>query len=89
VLRTTLKGAVVGPDQAINVEEAVRAHTIDAAYSLFAEDRLGSIEPGKLADLTVLDGDLFGVDPDEIAGLEAWMTVLDGEVVHDPSGAAP
>ena len=86
VLRRTLNGEVIGPDQVITVEEAVRAHTIDAAHSLFVEDRLGSIEPGKYADLTVLDGDLFGVSPDEISSMEIWMTVLDGDVVFGPPG---
>jgi len=88
VLRRTLGGDVIGADQVITVAEAVRAHTIDAAYSLFAEDRLGSIEPGKYADLTVIDGDLFEVPPEQISDLGIWMTVLDGRVVHDPSGAA-
>ena len=87
VLRTSLGGRVIGPDQVVTVEEAVRAHTIDAGYSLFAEDRLGSIESGKYADLTVIDGDLFGVPLEEIAGLETWMTVLDGEVVHHLEGS--
>jgi predicted amidohydrolase YtcJ len=85
VQRTSLGGRVLGPDQAITVEEAVRAHTIDAAYSLFAEDRLGSIEPGKYADLTVIDGDLFGVTPERIPDLDISMTVIGGEVVHGPS----
>ena len=88
MLRTSLEGRVVGPDQVITVEEAVRAHTIDAAFSLFAEDRLGSIESGKLADLAVIDGDLFGVPAEDISDLEIWMTVLDGRVVHEPSDAA-
>ncbi len=81
VTRTTLEGEMIGPDQTITVEEAVRAHTIEAAYSLFVEDRLGSIEPGKYADLTVVDGDLFGVAVERIRDLQIWMTVLDGDIV--------
>ncbi len=84
VVRTTLEGQPIGADQVLTVEEAVRAHTIDAAYSIFAEDRLGSIEPGKQADLVVLDGDLFSVSPNEIRDLPVWMTMIDGEVVHGP-----
>ncbi len=80
VARTTMNGTPIGADQALTVEEAVRAHTIDGAYALFADDRIGSIEPGKLADLTVIDGDLFGVDPTEIRHLGIWMTVLGGEI---------
>jgi predicted amidohydrolase YtcJ len=83
VLRTSLGGAVLGPDQRITVAEAVRAHTIEAAHALFAEDRLGSIEPGKLADLTVIDGDLFA--PEGIGDLAIWMTVIGGEVVFGPA----
>ncbi len=88
VLRRTLGGEVIGADQVITVEEAVRAHTIDAAFSLHAEDRLGSIEPGKYADLTVIDGDLFAVPAEQINDLDIWMTVLGGEAVYDPSGSA-
>ena len=70
----------------MTVEEAIRAHTIDAAYSIFAEDRLGSIEAGKQADVTVIDGDLFSVPPGEIRDLPVWMTVIDGETVFGPTG---
>jgi predicted amidohydrolase YtcJ len=87
VQRTTLQHREIGPDQKLTIEEAVRAHTIDAAFSILTEDRLGSIEPGKLADLTVIDGDLFGSQPGEIRDLEIWMTVLDGDLVFDPSDA--
>lgn len=86
VTRTTMGGRPIGPDQAISVEEAVRAHTIDAAYSIFADDRLGSIEPGKLADLTVLDGDLFATPPAEIRHLPVWMTIIGGDILYGPGG---
>ena len=82
VTRRTLGGAAIGPDEALTVEQAVRAHTISAAYALFAEDSLGSIEVGKLADLAVIDGDLFATSAEEIAALEVWMTVLEGAIVH-------
>jgi len=84
--RTTLEGRPIGRDQALTVAEAMRAHTIDAAFALFAEDRLGSIEPGKYADLAVVDGDLFGAPPDEIRDMPVWMTVLGGEIVHGGDG---
>ncbi|MDF1595240.1 MAG: amidohydrolase [Acidimicrobiia bacterium] len=86
VMRTTMGGRAIGADQALTVEEAIRAHTIDAAYSIFAEDRLGSIEPGKQADLVVIDGDPFSAPPNEIRDLEVWMTVIDGKTVFDPGG---
>lgn len=83
VVRRTMEGRPIGIDQALTVEEAIRAHTIEAAFALHAEDRLGSIEPGKHADLTVIEGDPFGVPPREIRHLPVWMTVLDGRVVHE------
>ncbi len=52
-------GAVIGGDQALTLDEAVRACTLDAAASYFADDRLGTLEVGKLADVAVLDRDLF------------------------------
>lgn len=79
--RRTRSGAPIGEEQAMTIEEAILAYTIDAAVSIRMEDRIGSLEPGKLADLVVVDGDLFGVSPDQVAGLPIWMTVLEGEIV--------
>jgi predicted amidohydrolase YtcJ len=82
VLRRTPQGQTIGPAQALTVEEAIRAHTIDAARALRMEDRLGSLEPGKLADLAIIDGDLLATPPDRIAGLGIWMTVLAGRIAY-------
>jgi hypothetical protein len=79
VLRRTSSGATIGANQALTVEEAVRAYTIDAAFSYFADDRLGSLEPGKLADITVLDGDLFATPPERIPELSVAHTIVDGQ----------
>ena len=86
VARTTMSGRPIGLEQALTVEDAVSAHTIYAAFSIVAEDRLGSIEPGKLADLAVLDGDLFGTTPAAIRDLSVWMTVIGGDIVFGPGG---
>jgi len=85
--RRTRTGAPIGTSQALTLEEALRAHTISAAYALRMEDRLGSIEVGKLADIVVIDGDLTHVAAEEILSLGIWLTLLDGEVMHarDPS----
>ena len=82
VVRRTIAGRDIGADQALTVEEAIRAHTIGAAYAIHADDRLGSIEEGKYADLTVIDGDPFAAEPAEIRNLPIWMTVLGGKIVH-------
>ena len=90
VLRRTAAGATIGADQALTVAEAVRAYTIDAAFSYFAEDRLGSLEPGKLADITVFDADLFATPPDRIPDLRVTATIVDGEIAFAaaPAGAS-
>jgi predicted amidohydrolase YtcJ len=88
VERRTLLGEPIGPDQALTVAEAVRAHTVAAAFALRAEHRLGSLSPGKLADVVVIGGDLFAVGSDEIRHLPVDMTVLGGRVVHSASGRA-
>lgn len=91
VLRRTRDGQVVGPEQVLTIVEAVRSHTIDAARALRMEDRIGSIEPGKLADIAIVDGDLLATDPERLSDLSIWMTILDGQVVHAPDyrNAAP
>jgi predicted amidohydrolase YtcJ len=81
--RSTPSGLRIGPHHELTIEEAVRAHTLDAAHALFLDDRLGSIEPGKLADLAVVDGELLSTSPERIGELEVWLTILDGRIVHD------
>jgi predicted amidohydrolase YtcJ len=80
--RTTPSGFRVGPDQELTVEEALAAHTINAARALHMEDRIGSIEVGKLADFTVVDGDLLAAPAEAIRRMPIWMTVVGGEVLH-------
>jgi predicted amidohydrolase YtcJ len=82
VLRTTVSGDVIGGDQALSVDEAVRACTIDAAASYFADDRLGTLEVGKLADVVVLDAELFATPTSAIADLAVDMTVVGGEIAY-------
>ncbi|MER5967962.1 amidohydrolase [Streptomyces sp. NPDC002057] len=76
-------GRVSGPEQRVGVAEAIRTYTIEAAWQDFADDWKGSLEPGKVADLCVLDGDLLGADPHDIPGMPVVLTVVDGKVVHD------
>ncbi len=85
VARRTRSGAPIGSDEAIGVEEAIRAYTLDAAWSFFADGRIGSLEVGKLADAVIVDGDPFGAPIDRLEGMAATMTILDGEVVFERS----
>jgi predicted amidohydrolase YtcJ len=77
-------GIVLGERQAVTPLRALRALTIDAARLTFDERRKGSIEPGKLADVAVLDADLLAAAPDEIRSLTVPMTIVGGQVVHEP-----
>jgi predicted amidohydrolase YtcJ len=89
VRRVTPSGVRVGADQELTIEEALSAHTIDAARALHLDDRIGSIEAGKLADLAVIDGDLLGTPPESIRELPIWMTVLGGSISYRASPAQP
>ena len=79
--RRTHAGTPIGADQRMTLDEALRAHTIDAAAAIGMEDRIGSLQPGKLADVTIVDGDLEAAAAEQIASLGIWMTILDGDVV--------
>jgi predicted amidohydrolase YtcJ len=87
IARRTLRGAPIGEDQALTLEEALFAYTIDAAFALRLEDRLGSLEPGKSADLVVIDGDLETASADELAALGVWKTFLGGRPAHEADEA--
>ena len=70
------------PEQAMTREEALRAATMGGAYVMFAEDILGSIEVGKLADFVVIPVDYMTIPVDDIWKIEPEMTVIGGEVVY-------
>ena len=69
------------PDQKLTRFEALKSYTIDAAYASFEEDVLGSLTPGKYADLVVLSKDIMTVPPSEILETEALITMVGGEIV--------
>lgn len=71
------------PEQKIKVEEALRAYTIDAAYAGFSEKSLGSIEPGKLADMVILGRDLFETPPKELNAVPIRKTIVGGKIVFN------
>lgn len=79
--RKTVGGNIAGPNQRISAEEALRAVTIGAAYSLRLEDQIGTIHPGKLANITVLAANPLTVAKDSVAGIEVWGTIHEGRVL--------
>jgi len=86
VTRQTLDGRHSGgwlPEQKITLDEAIRAYTVGSAYAEFTEKIKGSITPGKLADLVMLDRDLYKIDPAEIDQARVVLTVMDGRVVYE------
>ena len=80
VNRRTASGAPFNQAEAVTAAEALRAYTYGSAYASKQEHVKGSIEPGKLADLTVLSEDPTAVSPDRIGGLEVVATIVDGEL---------
>ncbi len=80
--RKAPSGRVLGPEQCLTVEQAIRAQTIDAAWQLFSDDVVGSLEVGKYADLVVLSADPRTVPPEQIADLEVRATYLAGRQVY-------
>jgi predicted amidohydrolase YtcJ len=82
VSRLTDQGKVMHPEQRITRAEALKTHTIWAAYLQFAEKERGSIEPGKLADLVVIDRDYLTCPEAQIKDIQPVTTVLDGRIVY-------
>jgi len=70
------------PEERIDLPEALAAFTINAAYVNFQDDKTGSIEIGKRADLVVLDHNLFTIKPEAISDTKVLLTLLDGQPVH-------
>src|SRR5215470_12278927 len=71
------------PEEAVTREQALKMFTAWPAYAAFQEKDKGSIEPGKLADLTVLSGDIMKIPEQEIPKTRCLMTVISGEIVFD------
>ena len=78
VNRVTPSGRVAGPGQRISLHDALRAVTIEAAYSWNRENELGSIEVGKIANLTILDDDPYGADTQRIGEIPIRTTMFEG-----------
>jgi hypothetical protein len=86
VTRKRLDGTPEGgfyPEQCVDVETAIDAYTVGSAYNQFMEDVKGRLKPGYLADLVVLDRDIFTVDPMEIKGIQPVMTMVGGRIAYE------
>ncbi|MFM1653619.1 amidohydrolase [Brevibacillus sp. B_LB10_24] len=75
------------PDERITLVEALKAYTSGSAYGTFREHELGTLEVGKLADIVVLERNLFEVPVEEIPDIKAALTIVDGNVVFDQTNS--
>lgn len=82
VNRRTQTGQVVNEEECISIKEALRMFTYNGAYASFEEDKKGSLEVGKLADLVVLSDDLYSVNKEDIKDITVELTMIDGEIVY-------
>ncbi len=90
ITRQTNRGTVMGAAEALTVEQAVHCQTWCGAYTQFAEDRRGTLEPGMLADLAILSRDIFASAPEEILhDTRADLTLRGGVPIFDRHGELP
>jgi predicted amidohydrolase YtcJ len=80
--RRSEEGDIIWAEEAVGLDEALRAYTWNGAYASFEENIKGTLTPGKLGDATVFETDLSKVDPDEVGKVQVDMTVVDGRVVY-------
>lgn len=83
VNRQTPKGRILGENQRLTVEEALKAATINAAYQYFEEDKKGSITPGKLADFVILDQNPLEIASEKIKDIKVQKTIKEGTVIYN------
>ena len=82
VTRKLNDGSLFFPDQRMTREEALQSYTLNNAYAAFAEDVMGSLTPGKFADIVVLSKDIMTIPEDEILSARVVYTILGGNVVY-------
>jgi predicted amidohydrolase YtcJ len=82
ITRTTERGTVIWPEEAISREQALKIYTINNAYASFEESLKGSIETGKLADMAVISDDFLTCPVDQIRNIQSELTMVGGEVVY-------
>ena len=87
VTRRTAGGRVIGPEQAVSTEQALRMMTQEAAYLSFDEQQKGTLEIGKLGDLAVLSADPLTTPPDRLRDISVIQTIVGGRIVYErPQG---
>ncbi len=84
--RKTNRGTVMGPEERLTAEEAVHCYTWCGAYTQFAEDRRGTLEPGMQADIAVLSGDIFAMEPEAVLRARADLTLRESVPIFDRHG---
>jgi predicted amidohydrolase YtcJ len=89
VTRKLKDGTLFYPDQRMTREEALRSYTLNNAYAAFEEKLKGSLEPGKLADITVLSRDILTIPEDQIPATEVAYTIVGGKVVYERAATGP
>lgn len=79
------EGRLMGenPDDVFDIWQALEGYTYLSAYTMGAEDEIGTLQVGKKADIAVLDGRIIDEEPKELLGKKALLTIMDGRVVHD------
>jgi predicted amidohydrolase YtcJ len=92
VVRKTLNGVYglqpFGTAESVDIHTALKSYTIWAAHQLFLEQRIGSLEPGKDADIAVWDRDLYTIPSDDLKNLHCELTLLRGKIVYRASESA-
>jgi predicted amidohydrolase YtcJ len=83
VTRKTSSGDVLYASESIEPIEAIKAYTIDGAYAAWEENIKGTIEPGKLADLVVIDKNPTKINPEDLRKIKNLMTVINGKIVYE------
>jgi len=80
VTREGQSGQVLAPDERVSVDDALKMITVNAAYIIGMDDKIGSIEPGKFADFTILEQDPYEVEPKALKDIPIWGTVVGGNI---------
>jgi len=83
VTRRAESGQILTPPESVSLQEALEMYTINGAYASFEEGIKGSVSPGKLADLVLINANPFHIDPEEIKEIRVEMTIIGGQIVWE------